>query len=75
MFSENIMSEKLAEEKRTAHAGVQRNTLIREVNHRIKNNIQSVIGLLRYQMRQKLVSFGDDFWIENQDGQKARVSS
>ena len=24
----------------------------------------------RYQMRQKLVSFGDDFWIENQDGQK-----
>jgi uncharacterized protein YxjI len=22
-------------------------------------------------MRQKLVSFGDDFWIENQDGQKA----
>jgi PAS domain S-box-containing protein len=52
LFSENIMSEKLAEEKRMAHAGVQRNTLIREVNHRIKNNIQSVIGLLRYQMRQ-----------------------
>ena len=25
----------------------------------------------RYQMRQKLVSFGDDFWIETQDGQKA----
>ena len=25
----------------------------------------------RYQMRQKLVSFGDDFWIENQDGHKA----
>lgn len=24
----------------------------------------------RYQMRQKMVSFGDDFWIENQDGQK-----
>lgn len=24
----------------------------------------------RYQMRQKLVSFGDDFWIENQNGQK-----
>lgn len=52
VFSENIMSEKLAEEKRLAHAAVQRNTLIREVNHRIKNNIQSVIGLLRYQMRQ-----------------------
>ena len=52
VFSESIMNEKLAEEKRMAHAGVQRNTLIREVNHRIKNNIQSVIGLLRYQMRQ-----------------------
>jgi uncharacterized protein YxjI len=25
----------------------------------------------RYQMREKLVSIGDDFWIENQDGQKA----
>jgi uncharacterized protein YxjI len=25
----------------------------------------------RYQMRQKLVSFGDDFWIENDQGQKA----
>ncbi|MFN2175669.1 MAG: hypothetical protein ACK2U3_06930 [Anaerolineales bacterium] len=25
----------------------------------------------RYQMRQKLVSFGDDFWIENDRGQKA----
>jgi len=24
----------------------------------------------RYQMRQKLVSFGDDFWIENDQGQK-----
>ncbi len=51
VFSENILNEKLAEEKRKAHARVQRNTLIREVNHRIKNNIQSVIGLLRYQIR------------------------
>ena len=25
----------------------------------------------RYKMRQKLVSFGDDFWIENEQGQKA----
>ena len=51
VFSENILNEKLAEEKRKAHARVQRNALIREVNHRIKNNIQSVIGLLRYQIR------------------------
>jgi uncharacterized protein YxjI len=27
-------------------------------------------GGIRYQMRQKMVSIGDDFWIENQDGQK-----
>ena len=25
---------------------------------------------VRYQMRQKLVSFGNDFWIENADGQR-----
>ena len=25
----------------------------------------------RYQMREKMVSFGDDFWIENEQGQKA----
>ena len=28
-------------------------------------------GKNRFQMREKLVSIGDDFWIENQDGQKA----
>ena len=28
-------------------------------------------GLTRYQMREKLVSIGDDFWIENQNGQRA----
>ena len=27
-------------------------------------------GQIRYQMREKLVSIGDDFWIENQSGQK-----
>ncbi len=27
-------------------------------------------GLIRYQMREKLVSIGNDFWIENQSGQK-----
>lgn len=52
VISRDILSEKLAEEQRKAHGRVQRNTLIREVNHRIKNNIQSTIGLLRYQTRQ-----------------------
>ena len=28
-------------------------------------------GAERYQMRQKLVSFGDDFWIENDRGERA----
>ncbi len=28
-------------------------------------------GNKRYQMREKLVSIGDDFWIENEHGQKA----
>ena len=28
-------------------------------------------GNTRYKMRQKLVSIGDDFWIENEGGQKA----
>jgi uncharacterized protein YxjI len=27
-------------------------------------------GVSRYQMREKLVSIGDDFWIENEDGQR-----
>ena len=25
---------------------------------------------IRYQMREKLVSFGDDFWIEDEDGDR-----
>ena len=28
-------------------------------------------GNTRYQMRQKMISIGDDFWIENEQGQKA----
>jgi PAS domain S-box-containing protein len=38
---------KRAEEERLAHAKVQRDTLVREVHHRIKNNLQGVTGLLR----------------------------
>jgi PAS domain S-box-containing protein len=36
-----------AEEERLAHAKAQRDTLVREVHHRIKNNLQGVVGLLR----------------------------
>lgn len=38
---------KFAEEERLAHAKAQRDTLVREVHHRIKNNLQGVVGLLR----------------------------
>ncbi len=51
VISKDIREEKYAAEQRKVHARIQRNTLIREVNHRIKNNIQSVVGLLRFQMR------------------------
>jgi PAS domain S-box-containing protein len=38
---------KHAEEERLAHTKAQRDTLVREVHHRIKNNLQGVVGLLR----------------------------
>lgn len=38
---------KRAEEERLALAKAQRDTLVREVHHRIKNNLQGVVGLLR----------------------------
>ena len=38
---------KHAEEERLALAKAQRDTLVREVHHRIKNNLQGVSGLLR----------------------------
>ena len=38
---------KRAEEERLTHAKAQRDTLVREVHHRIKNNLQGVVGLLR----------------------------
>lgn len=44
---ENISERVLAEEERLAHEVRQRDALVREVHHRIKNNLQGVIGLLR----------------------------
>jgi len=35
------------EASRLEHEATQRNTLVREVHHRIKNNLQGVVGLLR----------------------------
>lgn len=44
---ENITERVEAERERLAHESRQRDALVREVHHRIKNNLQGVIGLLR----------------------------
>lgn len=46
----NIERLKRAEEERIAALARQRDTLVREVHHRIKNHLQGVIGLLRSAM-------------------------
>jgi PAS domain S-box-containing protein len=43
----DITARKLAEQERLTLAKAQRDTLVREVHHRIKNNLQGVMGLLR----------------------------
>lgn len=43
---EDITDRKLGEDQRLQHERAQRNALVREVHHRIKNNLQGVIGLL-----------------------------
>lgn len=44
---EDITDRRQAEAERLAYAIAQRETLIREVHHRIKNNLQTVVSLLR----------------------------
>lgn len=46
---ENIDQAKRAEEVRYAQDTAQKNALVREVHHRIKNHLQGVVGLLRRQ--------------------------
>lgn len=43
----DITARKRAEEERLMQAKAHRETLVREVHHRIKNNLQGVMGLLR----------------------------
>ena len=43
----DITEQKLSEAARMAHLEQQRDTLVREVHHRIKNHLQGVVGLLR----------------------------
>ena len=46
----DISERKRVEEQRLADARQQRDTLVREVHHRIKNNLQSVAGLLQREL-------------------------
>lgn len=45
--AEDVTERKLSEENRLRQVQEQRDTLVREVHHRIKNNLQGVVGLLR----------------------------
>jgi hypothetical protein len=51
-IAEDVTELKHAEEERLAHALKQRDTLVREVHHRIKNNLQAVAGLLMREVYQ-----------------------
>ena len=46
-LTSNIDQRKLLEQERAQQADQQRNLLVREVHHRIKNNLQGIVGLLR----------------------------
>lgn len=48
-FARDIGPRRRAEAERLQHEKSQRDTLVREVHHRIKNNLQGVVGLLRQQ--------------------------
>jgi PAS domain S-box-containing protein len=50
-IAEDITNQKLAEEGRLIDAIRQRDALVREVHHRIKNNLQGVAGLLHQKIR------------------------
>ncbi len=46
-IAEDITDRKRAEQDRLTHAILQRDALVREVHHRIKNSLQGIVGLLR----------------------------
>ena len=49
-LAEDITARRQAETERLVFARQQRDTLVREVHHRIKNNLQSVAGLLQREL-------------------------
>ena len=50
-ITEDITERKLREQRRLDESLRQRDALVREVHHRIKNNLQGVVGLLRSHAR------------------------
>ncbi|MDP1733664.1 MAG: PAS domain S-box protein [Sulfuritalea sp.] len=54
VLARDITERKQAEAQRLGFASQQRDTLVREVHHRIKNNLQSVAGLLQRELGQFL---------------------
>lgn len=49
-FAQDTSGRREREQQRLADAVAHRDTLVREVHHRIKNNLQSVAGLLRLEL-------------------------
>jgi PAS domain S-box-containing protein len=50
-IAEDITELKAAEQEKLIHAIHQRDALVREIHHRIKNSLQGVVGLLRQKIR------------------------
>lgn len=52
-FCRDITERKMREQKRLLEVKAQRDTLVREIHHRIKNHLQGIINLLRNQITDK----------------------
>lgn len=52
-IAEDITRRKVAEMERLAETRKQRDILVREVHHRIKNHLQGIVGLLSAEIREK----------------------
>lgn len=63
-ITEDITERKIEEERRAEEALRQRDALVREVHHRVKNTLQGVVGLLRrHERRAHLAAYSLDMAI------------